>query len=172
MKASRVDPGAARPKGYTAGRRLQLMTGTRHDPYQARRKPRSPSVCPACGLVFAAGRWQRGAAPAGAHDELCPACHRIRDDYPAGYLTIDGPWAREYREQVLRTARNFAERMEAEHPLQRIMGIDDSDDRLVIRTTDIHLVQGMGRALYHAFQGRLEFSFVESDYLLRVHWSC
>lgn len=162
-------PGGA--KGFAPGRRLQLMTGTRHDPYQARRKPHSPSVCPVCKLVFTGGRWQKGAAPADAHSEICPACHRIRDGFPAGYLSIEGPFALEHRQEVLRTARNFAERMQAEHPLQRIMGIEESGDTVVITTTDIHLVQGMGRALHHAFRGNLEFRFNESEYLLRVYWS-
>lgn len=158
-------------KAFTPGRRLQLMMGTRHDPYQARRKPHSPSVCPVCRLVFSAGRWQAGAAPADAHSEICPACHRIRDGFPAGYLSIEGPFAFEHRAEVLRTARNFAERMQSEHPLQRIMGIEESEDKVVITTTDIHLVQGMGRALHAAYRGNLEFRFNESEYLLRVYWS-
>lgn len=159
-------------RGYRPGAKLQLMMGTRHDPYQARRKPRAPAVCPVCRLVFSEGRWQQGTAPDDAHSEICPACHRIRDNFPAGYLTIDGPFAHEHRTEVLRTARRFAERMQAEHPLQRIMAVDEAEDKVVITTTDIHLVQGMGRALHDAFRGNLEFRFNESEYLLRVHWSC
>jgi len=158
-------------QGARQGRQLHLMMGTRHDPYQARRKPHSPSVCPVCRLVFSNGRWQQGAAPADSHSEICPACHRIRDGFPAGYLTIEGPFAFEHRADVLRTARNFADRMQAEHPLQRIMGVEESDEKVVITTTDVHLVQGMGRALHDAFRGNLEFRFNESEYLLRVHWT-
>jgi hypothetical protein len=169
MKANtKKAPAASR----TPGRRLQLMMGTRHDPYQTRRKPTSPSVCPVCKLVFQKGRWQVGPAPAGAHSEICPACHRMRDKFPAGYLTIEGPWAYEYRKEVLRTARNFAERMQAEHPLQRIMAIEESGDKVVITTTDIHLAQGIGRALHHAYHGNLVYSFSESEYQLRVTWAC
>lgn len=168
----KTNAGASQKRAFPVGRRLQLMTGTRHDPYQASRKPRAPSVCPVCKLLFAGGRWQQGKAPEGAGGEICPACHRIRDAFPAGYVTIEGPWAREYRSEVLKTARNFADRMQAEHPLQRIMGVEESDDRLVLTTTDIHLAQGIGRALYHAYRGNLHFHFSESEYLLRVTWAC
>lgn len=166
------NPGSAAAKARSPGRRLQLMMDTRHDPYQARRKPPASSVCPVCRLVCVRGRWQTGEAPADAPDAICPACHRIRDGFPAGYVTIDGPFALEHRAEVLRTARNFAARMQAEHPLQRIMAVDESSDRLLITTTDLHLAQGIGRALYHAFRGRLEFAYAESEYQLRVHWSC
>lgn len=164
--------GAASARGFAPGRRLQLMMDTRHDPYRARRKPHSPSVCPVCGLVYSAGRWQRAQAPAGAGGEICPACHRIRDNFPAGYVTIEGPWARDYRAEVLRTAKHFAERMQAEHPLQRIMAVEEGDDKMVITTTDVHLAQGIGRALYSAYRGNLHFGYSESEYLLRVTWAC
>lgn len=159
-------------KAYTPGRRLQLMMGTRHDPYQARRKPRAGTVCPVCSLVFEHGRWQHGAPAHDAHREVCPACHRIRDHDPAGYLTIDGPFAYEHRDDVLRTVHNFAGRMAAEHPLQRIMNVETGEQALVVTTTDIHLAQGIGRALHDAFHGNLEYRFNESQYSLRVYWSC
>lgn len=169
MKAKRT---TARPAARSGGRKLQLMLGTRHDPYQARRKPAAHSVCPVCKLVYENGRWQQGAAPKGAPSEICPACHRTRDRFPAGYVTIEGPFAYEHRADVLRTARNFAERMQAEHPLQRIMAVEEAGEKLELTTTDIHLAQGIGRALYNAYRGNLTYSFSESEYLLRVHWAC
>lgn len=163
---------AAKANAFRPGRKLQIMTGTRTDPYQARRKPPSPSVCPICRLVFAEGRWQRGDAPAGANEEICPACRRIKENFPAGWLTVEGPWAMEHREEVLRTARNFAERMEEEHPLQRMIGIDESPEKMTISTTDIHLAQGIGRALHRAYHGNLHFTFTENEYVVRVNWVC
>ena len=168
MKANiKKTPAASR----TPGRKLQLMMGTRHDPYQMRRRPTSPSVCPVCKLVYLKGRWQAGSAPAGAHSEICPACHRMRDKFPAGYLTIEGPWAYEYRKEVLRTARNFAERMQAEHPLQRIMAIVDSADGLLATTTDAHLARDIAQALHKAYKGELEFHYNKEENLLRATWT-
>ena len=169
MKAKRNE---ARPAARAGGRKLQLMMGTRHDPYQARRKSAGHSVCPVCRLVYENGRWQQGNAPEGAPSEICPACHRMRDRFPAGYVTIEGPFAYEHRAEILRTARNFAERMQAEHPLERIMAVEEAGEKLEITTTDIHLAQGIGRALYHAYHGSLVYSFSESEYQLRVTWTC
>jgi hypothetical protein len=161
----------SRPLGFSPGRRLQLMMDPRHDPYKARKKPHTPAVCPDCALVCLKGRWQHAPAPEKAHRERCPACARIHDRFPAGYVTIEGPYAWEHRAEILETARHFAQRMQAEHPLERIIAIEESGDKVVITTTDIHVAQGIGRALYHAFHGNLHYSFSEGEYLLRVTWA-
>lgn len=164
-----VEPGTRSP-GFTPGRRLQLMIETRDDPYQATRKPRGELLCPDCGLVCRKGRWQHGAVQTRAHEKRCPACQRIADRYPAGTLTIEGPYAYEHRLDVLATARHVAEQLQAEHPLQRIMAIDALDGQVRITTTDIHLVQAIGKALLHAFGGTLKYGFAEGQYQLRVDW--
>jgi len=160
-----------RALGFTPGRRMQFMMDPRHDPYQARRKPRGELVCPDCKLVCREGRWQHGVPDPSAHKESCPACRRVADRYAAGTLTIEGPFAYEHRADVLQTARHVAEQMQAEHPLQRIMDIEALDGRVTITTTDIHLVQAIGKALHHAFGGQLRYGFAEGQYQLRVDWA-
>jgi hypothetical protein len=157
--------------GFRAARRLQLAIDPRTDPYRPRRRPRGDRVCPTCGLRYQEGRWQHGAAPPDTPQATCPACRRAEDGQPAGIVTITGPFAYDHRADVIATARHVADRIRAEHPLQRIMVIDELDDRLVITTTDLHLAQGIGRALQHAFRGRLHYGFAEDEYLLRVDWA-
>jgi hypothetical protein len=95
----------------------------------------------------------------------------VADRYAAGTLTIEGPFAYEHRADVLQTARHVAEQLQAEHPLQRIMDIEALDGRVTITTTDIHLVQAIGKALHHAFGGQLRYGFAEGQYQLRVDWA-
>jgi NMD protein affecting ribosome stability and mRNA decay len=157
-------------EGFSPVRRDRLVQETRHDAYQAKHKLSEPSVCPDCGAVFHEGRWQWLAKPAGAHQERCPACSRIHDQYPAGYLTVSGPFFSEHREELLHLLRNEAERAKAEHPLKRIMQIEDTKDGVLVTTTDIHLARGLGEALHHAYQGTLEYHYNERENLLRVVW--
>ena len=73
------------------GRQDRLIQERVHDPYMKGSKPVEPTVCPECGVVFSGGRWQWQAdAPEGAQKEWCPACQRIRDKVPAGFLTLSG----------------------------------------------------------------------------------
>jgi len=141
-----------------------------HDAYQAKHKLAEPTRCPGCGLVIQAGRWVHGTAPAGAREALCPACHRIRDEFPAGYVTLHGDFLAGHRDEVLRLVRNLAEKERAEHPLQRIMAIADADAGLLVTTTDAHLARDIAVALHRAYQGELEFHYNPQDNLLRATW--
>ena len=80
-------------------RRNRVMREQVHDPYKARLKLPEPTVCPDCGAVFHEGRWCWAARPAAAHEELCQACRRARDRYPAGELTITGDFVSTHKKR-------------------------------------------------------------------------
>ncbi len=142
-----------------------------HDAYKAKRKPHEPSICTQCGAVFHEGRWQWRPAPPNAHREICPACHRIHDHYPAGFLTIQGDFFQSHRDEILHLVRNHEKHELAEHPLKRIMAVEEKDGATLVTTTDIHLARGIGEALHHAYQGLLEFHYNPEENLLRVNWT-
>jgi Fe-S oxidoreductase len=54
-----------------------------------------------------------------------PACARIREDMPAGYLTIKGIFAKDHHDELMQLLRHHEQREKNEHPLQRIMQIDE-----------------------------------------------
>ena len=152
------------------GRHDRLLKEWVHDTYKSKRKPPEPSVCSQCGAFFHAGHWQWGNAPAGASVQLCPACHRIQDRVPAGILTLSGKFLAEHREEILHLIRNTEAHEKSEHPLKRIMAIEDQDGDVQVTFTDPHLARGAGAAVQHAYEGSLDFHYVEEDTLLRLHW--
>ena len=142
-----------------------------HDAYKAKGKLPEPTVCMQCGAVFHAGRWQWNPAPSNAHRDICPACHRIRDHYPAGFLTIKGEFFSAHRDEIMHLVHNHELHERAEHPLKRIMAVEEKDGATLVTTTDIHLARGLGEALHHAYQGELEFHYNPEQNLLRVSWA-
>ena len=142
-----------------------------HDAYKAKGKLPEPAVCMQCGAVFHEGRWQWGTTPANAHRETCPACHRVHDHYPAGFLTMKGEFFRSHRDEIMHLVRNHELHERAEHPLKRIMAIEEKGDSTLVTTTDIHLARGIGEALHHAYQGELDFHYNPEQNLLRVGWT-
>ena len=156
---------------FRPGQHLQLPEASVHDPYLIKAKLNEPSVCPDCHAVYHKGRWQWGDAQSDAALSQCPACKRMAEQLPAGYITIQGPFSQAHREELLNLIRHFAEREKMEHPLKRIMHIDAPPDRLFITTTDIHLARGIGEALQKAFKGELEYHYNEGEYLLRLSWT-
>ena len=141
-----------------------------HDTYKAKGKFPEPTVCPQCGAVFHKGRWQWRQPPASAHQETCPACHRIHDHYPAGFLSLKGPFFQAHRGEIMHLVHNEEKRERTEHPLKRIMAVEEQDDATLVTTTDIHLARRIGEALHHAYQGDLEFHYNPAENLLRVSW--
>ena len=141
------------------------------DPYQGKKKLHDGTHCPQCGAVYHGGRWQWLAKSAGAAEELCAACHRIKDKYPAGVLTLHGPFALKHKDELLHLARHQEEVEKKEHPLNRIMSIEEDAKRIVINTTDIHLPHRIGETVKRAFHGELEAHFEEDGYFVRVNWT-
>ncbi len=168
MQASTSTP------GFQPIRRDQLRQEHEHDSYKLRHKPSEPSYCPDCGAIYHAGRWQWGIRLADSTAVTCPACHRIHDHFPAGFLHIGGAFLAAHRHEIFSLIHHHAERARNEHPLARVMAIkkedESSEDGILITTTDIHLARDLGEALHHAYRGDLEFRYNEAEKLLRVHW--
>jgi len=156
--------------GFTHIRNDQLWQEQNHDAYKAKGKLPEPSFCPQCGAVFHHGRWQWMVSPEGAHARSCPACQRIHDHFPAGFLRMQGGFMRQHRDEVMNLVRNVETREKTEHPLKRIIAITEQGGEILVTTTDINLARSIGDALHHAYQGNLEYHYNADQNLLRVEW--
>jgi len=152
-------------------RRDELRDELIHDAYRSTRKPPEPTRCPDCGAIFSGGRWNWGTAPAGAHETACPACRRIHDRFPAGYVELQGEFLTRHRDEVLQLARHHEAKEKAEHPLERIMDVEEIAGGLRITTTDSHLARDIGEAVHAAYKGELSYHYNKEENLLRVHWA-
>jgi NMD protein affecting ribosome stability and mRNA decay len=152
------------------GRRDRLIQELDHDPYHSKKKLTEPTVCPQCHAVFANGRWSWGDAPEGAHEQLCPACQRIHDRVPAAFLTLRGEFLASHKDEVMGLIRNYEEREKHEHPLKRIMAIEEGEEGTELTFTDAHLARGIGEALHRAYEGDIDYEYTKGDIMLRVVW--
>lgn len=155
-----------------SARKDRLIVERVHDPYKNDHKPPEPSVCPDCNAVFRQGRWQWAESwPLDSHRVLCQACRRIRDDYPAGLVTLSGGFVATHRGEMLALVRHQEAEEKSLHVLHRIMRIEEGPDSIVIQTTDIHLPRRIGEALRRAFKGDLNLHYDEEGCFLRASWS-
>jgi hypothetical protein len=150
--------------------RLQLLQGFPHDAYKSTAKLREPTRCPRCHAVYRGGRWTWGESQAGAEEALCPACHRIRDSYPAGFVHLSGAFFAAHRDEILHRVANVEAREKSEHPLERIMAIAPSGETTLVTTTSVHLARSIGEALEDAWKGALDYHYNLEENLLRVTW--
>jgi NMD protein affecting ribosome stability and mRNA decay len=148
-----------------------LLSERIHDPYYSRVKPREATSCPQCGVRYRNGRWTMPASKVSAfRSQLCPACRRINDHYPAGELLLTGEFIDAHRSEIIATIRHVEESERQEHPLNRIMEIETRDDGLRITTTDLHLPHRIAHALSDAWGGTMGTHYDRNGYFTRVIW--
>jgi hypothetical protein len=150
--------------------RMMLKSEHVEDPYARRMKPRQPIYCRDCGAVFAEGRWRWGGSPPDAEPGECPACRRIKDNYPAGQLILSGTFLALHKKEILSLVRHEAMAEKVEHPLHRLMDVVEEEGQVVVETTDIHLPRRIGRALEHAYKGAVELQYDKQAYFARGSW--
>jgi len=161
---SKTHPAASQP------RIDHVLESMEKDLYGLKGKLSDPTACSGCGAVYRKGRWTWAAAPADAAKTKCPACRRIADDYPAGIVTLSGDFALEHADEIRGLIHNLEEREKQEHPLKRVMAVEQQGDAWIVKTTNARLARGIGEALEHAYRGDLDYLFTESENVLRVAW--
>ena len=153
-------------------RKDRLLRERNHDTYKLRAKLKEPTQCPRCSAVFRNGRWQHADdRVTGAHEQMCSACSRIEDNYPAGEVTLTGELTQQQIDEITSLARNLEGVENAEHPLNRIIAIKHTPNQLLITTTDVHLPRRIGKSIQRAFGGELDIHFDEEGYFTSVSWS-
>jgi NMD protein affecting ribosome stability and mRNA decay len=152
-------------------RHQRILQELVHDSYKMAAKLPEPARCGDCGAVWHRGRWTWAAPPAQAAVTRCPACKRIRDRFPAGFVSLKGPFLDAHRDEIVARVRHCEAAERPDHPLQRIMNIVPAAGGLLVTTTDAHLARGIGEALRKAYRGRMEFRYNKDDNLLRVSWT-
>ena len=134
-------------------------------------KQRGAMCCKACGVVYRAGLWHWAPKPRDAQPCECPACQRIRTRKPAGVVRLSGAGVAPHAEEIKHLACHQEEAEKAEHPLNRIIAIEESAQAISISTTDIHLPRRIGQAIRRAFRGGLRVKFDETGDFVTVEWT-
>lgn len=131
-----------------------------HDTYASSCKPADSVVCAECSAVQHAGQWYWGAPPVGdVRVDLCPACARIRDRYPAGTLRLRGALLA-HEDEVRNLIAGVDEVEKREHPLERVMSVELEDDRtLVVHTTGVHVARRIASKLQRRFHAKARITY-------------
>lgn len=152
------------------GRRDRLVKEKRHDTYRERKKRSEPTICQVCKAVFVGGRWTWSEPAEEPAIDTCPACLRIADNYPAGYVELKGDFFKQRRDEIMNLVSNEEQLEKGEHPMERIMSITPGEDHTLITTTGVHIARRLGEAVARAYQGNLSFTYGENEKSIRVEW--
>ncbi len=148
----------------------RLVREKHHDTYKQLRKWPEPTVCITCGAIFQNGRWSWRLSAGEANKVSCPACKRVADGYPAGFLDIKGDFFGKHKNEILNLIQNEETMEKSQRPMERIIKIAKRDGGIKVTTTGIHLAQRIGKALSRAYQGDLTFQYGDSENIVRICW--
>jgi NMD protein affecting ribosome stability and mRNA decay len=152
--------------------------GRTEDPYQPS-EGQEGSLCTTCQAIYQNKRWffdeelaKKLAGTGKVKEVICPTCRKIKDHYPEGILTLSGEFLKERRDEIVTLLKNEAERVAGRSVTDRIVTMtEEAKDRLVVETTTEKLAQHLGRAVYRAYKGELNFNWAEMNKFVRVYWS-
>jgi NMD protein affecting ribosome stability and mRNA decay len=151
-------------------RKDRLIRDSRKDVYIDQITLKEPAVCSKCNAVYSNGRWTWKASLQAAAKTTCPACRRISDNYPAGYVELKGKFYMLHSTDILNLVKNIERLEKTERPLERIISITESNNKTVITTTGIHIARRIGEALKRSYQGNFNFQYAEGEKSIRVFW--
>lgn len=143
------------------------------DAYQDKDGVKGAAYC-ACGAVFRNKRWIQetsGAARQEGQNIVCPACHRISDQNPAGIISLSGDFYIAHEDEINNLVNNTAQSSAAKNPLGRVMDISKEKGGVTITTTDVKLAQKIGRVVFKAHGGELHYTWSHAGPPVRVTWS-
>jgi hypothetical protein len=112
----------------------------------------------------------RRAAHLAVEERICPACRQIESGLPGGFVTIDGAFFVQHRQEIEVLVKNEADRAALDNPLGRVMSRTREKGRLHLTTTTEHLAQRLGHALEKAFGGTVRYDFSHENKVARVYW--
>ncbi len=147
------------------------------DPYLADERIHGEAVCKTCQSVYHNKRWsadqnlyENKKSQKKINLVLCPACRKVKDNFPGGILNIKGDFYSEHETDIMNLIKNEEKRAKGFNPLERIMEISTTPAGVEITTTNEKLTQKIGKSIQRAYQGRLEYKWSDGTKLLRAEW--
>lgn len=133
------------------------------------------SVCEGCQAVYRNKRWYTGPevmkAGTMTMKVVCPACLKIRDNFPGGIVTLAGSYVLPHKREIIKLVKNEEDRARGFNPLERVMSIKENGrGSIIISTTNEKLAQRLGRAIKKAFHGDVKYHWSHDNKLVRVDW--
>jgi len=157
--------------------RRNLAEFDANDPYAPRCDPGETAICTECHALYERRHWFfdeeayfHASMQPDTHKVLCPACQKIRDRYAKGQVTLrSSAVLTAHKDAILRLIHNEEARAKGVNPLERIIAMTETDDGMVITTTNEKLAQRLGRMLKSAYHGETTYRWSEPK-MLTVEW--
>jgi NMD protein affecting ribosome stability and mRNA decay len=153
--------------------------GKEDDPYLPAGGRHEMAICPTCKAIYQNKRWfydeelyRENLQKETTNRVTCPGCQKVQDHYYEGVLTLEGEFLAQHKDEIVTLLNREAEKVSQKNPLDRVIQtVPEGDDRLIVETTTEKLAQRLGKAVYRAYKGNLDFRWSHMNKFVRVYWS-
>jgi NMD protein affecting ribosome stability and mRNA decay len=153
--------------------------GKEDDPYLPAGGRHEMAICTTCKAIYKNKRWlydedlYREHFPKETTNRVtCPGCQKVQDHYYEGVLTLEGEFLTRHKDEIVTLINREAEKVSQKNPLDRVIQmVPEGNDRLIVETTTEKLAQRLGKAVYRAYKGSLDFRWSHMNKFVRVYWS-
>jgi NMD protein affecting ribosome stability and mRNA decay len=118
--------------------------------------------------LFSEGRWAWKGTEETVHETVCPACRRIAERNPAGFIHIRGGFYREHANEVENLINNVEKAETLQHPMERLVDVSNDDDGFAVTTTGVHLARRIGDAVSRAYGGEYSIEYLDDEKRVRI----
>jgi len=147
------------------------------DPYAMKMGVTEVAECTECKALYWNKRWypdenqSRGLSRDMVKNHIvCPACTRAADKNPGGVVTLQGDYLGAHQDEIMNIVKNSEHRAKLKNPLARIMEIRQEPQQVTILTLEEKLAQRLGRDVFKAHSGDLEYRWNKEENFVRVNW--
>ena len=150
---------------------------TTQDPYSLKVSNSEVALCRKCHATYQNRKWHlkkefydKLAGLKNTKIVLCPACRKIKDNFPGGIVKLKGDFLQEHETEIMNLIRNEEIRAMGFNPLERIIEILHTREGIEVKTTNEKLAQRITRRVERAYQGKVEYKWSNGTKLLRAEW--
>jgi len=148
----------------------KIIQGENQENHSFPHEPQGSAACSECGILFVAKGGVQNSLQDAQEGVVCPACTRIANRYPAGYVEAKGAFLKKLLDEVLQLIRETAVQASKKYPMERIMEVVHDDEGIIITTTGIIIARKIGEALSRAYKGNLRMQSADDEEFIRVFW--
>lgn len=102
---------------------------------------------------------------------ICPACRMIKDKTYEGKVSIARPAQKNVEQDLLNLIENVGQRAFKRDPLDRIIEIKKTKDKIEVLTTENQLALSIAKQIKRAFKGKLNIKWSDQEDVVRIDWS-
>jgi len=133
--------------------------------------------CSGCKALYWKKRWYLGedesiglSRDMVRNHVVCPACAREADKNPGGVVTLQGEYLGMHQDEIMNIVKNSEHRARLKNPLARIMEVKQEPQQVTILTLEEKLAQRLGRDVFKAHSGNLDYQWTKEENFVRVNW--